>query len=451
MSTSNATSKPLINLLRGWPSPSLLPTTALSTASQTALQTPSISTPNLLYGDFAGPPPLRAAIAQWLNAFYTPSTPTHSQNISPITPERICVTGGASQNIACVLQVYSDALYTRNIWMVAPTYFLACRIFEDAGFAGKMRAVPEDEEGIDIGFLRQELEKSEQKALAQGNIKATLKPSRPNSKIYRHLIYAVPTFSNPSSKTMSLQRRQQLVHLAREYDALILTDDVYDMLQWSSSPSSSPILDKALQPRIVGVDRELGNGTDREGADGFGNAMSNGSFSKIVAPGVRTGWAESTPKFIKGLSMTGSTASGGCPSTLTSTLIHQLLTTNMLNTHIHKILLPTYASRYQALLSAINTHLLPHGITLPHPPPSIVGGYFIWLSLPSELSATDVVSRCKEDENLIVSPGTGFEVAGDEDAARFEGFIRLCWAWEAEEEIVEGVRRLGRVVESMIK
>ncbi|KAI9775832.1 MAG: hypothetical protein M1835_005678 [Candelina submexicana] len=308
MATSNTASKPLINLLRGWPSPSLLPTAALASASQATLQNPSLSTPNLLYGDFAGYPPLRAAIAQWLTKFYTPPTSPTSESIGPITAERICVTGGASQNIACVLQVYGDPCYTRNIWMVAPTYFLACRIFEDAGFAGKLRAVPEDEEGIDIMFLTREIQQSESSAVNKKNMKPTLKPPRPTSKTYKHIIYAVPTFSNPSSKTMSLLRRQQLVRLARQYDALIVTDDVYDMLQWPSSPSStasnSSTLDKAVEPRIVDIDRTLDGGTERKSADGFGNAMSNGSFSKIVAPGVRTGWAESTPKLTEGLSLT---------------------------------------------------------------------------------------------------------------------------------------------------
>ena len=105
---------------------------------------------------------------------------------------------------------------------------------------------------------------------------------------------------------MSLQRRRQLVALAREYDALIISDDVYDQLQWKVDPStaSSPVLDQAVLPRLVDIDRTLDGGTDRPGADGFGNAMSNGSFSKIAGPGVRTGWAEGSTKFAYGLSQT---------------------------------------------------------------------------------------------------------------------------------------------------
>lgn len=104
---------------------------------------------------------------------------------------------------------------------------------------------------------------------------------------------------------MSLRRRQELVRLAREYDALIITDDVYDFLQWPSSLSSQTMsLEKAAMPRIVDIDRYLDGGTERQGADGFGNAVSNGSFSKIFGPGVRTGWAEGTTKLAYGVSQT---------------------------------------------------------------------------------------------------------------------------------------------------
>lgn len=104
---------------------------------------------------------------------------------------------------------------------------------------------------------------------------------------------------------MSLRRRQALVRLAREYDALIITDDVYDFLQWPSSlTSQSMSLDKAVMPRIVDIDRCLDGGAEKNGADGFGNAVSNGSFSKICGPGLRTGWCEGTTKLAYGVSQT---------------------------------------------------------------------------------------------------------------------------------------------------
>lgn len=104
---------------------------------------------------------------------------------------------------------------------------------------------------------------------------------------------------------MSLRRREELVHLAREYDALIITDDVYDFLQWPSSLTPSTLsIENASLPRIVDVDRYLSGGAERQGADGFGNAVSNGSFSKICGPGLRTGWCEGTPKLAYAVSQT---------------------------------------------------------------------------------------------------------------------------------------------------
>lgn len=100
---------------------------------------------------------------------------------------------------------------------------------------------------------------------------------------------------------MSLRRRQELVQVAREYDACIITDDVYDMLQWPTGKLAAQTSgEHARLPRLVDIDRTLDGGAEREGADGFGNAVSNGSFSKIAAPGCRTGWLEGTKKFAWG-------------------------------------------------------------------------------------------------------------------------------------------------------
>ena len=102
---------------------------------------------------------------------------------------------------------------------------------------------------------------------------------------------------------MSFRRRQELVQVAREFDACIITDDVYDMLQWPADINAAqPVLEHACLPRLVDIDRTLDGGAEREGSDGFGNAVSNGSFSKIAGPGCRTGWLEGTEKFAWGTS-----------------------------------------------------------------------------------------------------------------------------------------------------
>ena len=159
----NGNSKTLINLLRGWPNPGLLPKAQLGRATAKVLSDPDLSSEGLLYGPLPGNKSLRVELAAWLTRFYKPE---HS-----IEWERICISGGASQNLACVLQVFSDPVFTRNIWMVSPTYFLACRIFEDSGFKGKLRGVPEDDDGIDIEYLRRGLQQSEHDAGLNGNRK----------------------------------------------------------------------------------------------------------------------------------------------------------------------------------------------------------------------------------------------------------------------------------------
>ena len=115
--------------------------------------------------------------------------------------------------------------------------------------------------------------------------------------IYKHIIYAVPSFSNPTGRCMTLRCRRDLVLLAREFDALVICDDVYDFLWWpvnedertSEQPVHGPVPFRAVLPRLVDIDRDL------PGTTPFGNAISNGSFSKICAPGVRTGWVEGAP------------------------------------------------------------------------------------------------------------------------------------------------------------
>lgn len=163
-------SKKLINLLRGWPSPHLLPSDLLKSGAERVLSNPSIFVPALQYGPDPGYQPLRESLAVWLARAYHPhfppiSVPLSSPNqldsdeIARLANE-ICITGGASQSIANILASFTDPGYTQSVWCVAPCYFLACPIFEDAGFRNRLRAVPEDVEGVDIEWLERGLKES---------------------------------------------------------------------------------------------------------------------------------------------------------------------------------------------------------------------------------------------------------------------------------------------------
>ena len=250
---------------------------------------------------------------------------------------------------------------------------------------------------------------------------------------------------------MSLSHRIALVKLARKYDALIISDDVYDFLQWPTSPSSSSSssLTKALLPRLVDIDRTLDPVPNSED---FGNAVNNGSFSKIAGPGVRTGWAEGTRKFTYGLSQCGSSRSGGAPSQLTATIINELLASSSLQTHIENVLKPAYQKRYNLMMSAIKKELVPLGVRVGEESlkgRDVFGGYFIWIELPDGVDAEIVAARAKEGENLIVAPGKIFEVQGDE-SIKFPNGVRLCFSWEAEGDLGIGVARLARVVRGVM-
>lgn len=244
---------------------------------------------------------------------------------------------------------------------------------------------------------------------------------------------------------MSLRRREALVRLARQYDALIVTDDVYDFLLWSAKPGVEENLgNRAFVSRIIDVDRYLDGGPQDE----WGHALSNGSFSKLIGPGARTGWAEASEKVAYGLSQTGSSRSGGAPSHLCAAIIDQMFPTGIIQTHIRDVLQPKYAERYHTLLSAIQEHLVPLGVTIP-PPAAVAGGYFMWIGLPAPLLAADVVELAQSEEKLRVSPGHVFQVPGDQVIEGFADHLRLCFAWEEPRHLTEGMRRLARVLKRM--
>jgi DNA-binding transcriptional MocR family regulator len=203
-------------------------------------------------------------------------------------------------------------------------------------------------------------------------------------------------------------------------------------------------MDRAVLPRIVDVDSELDGGP----IDDFGNAVSNGSFSKIVAPGCRTGWAEGTPAMAYGISQTGSSRSGGAPSHLVASFIYQMLATGVLKGHIFDELQPAYSARYYTMMEAVRHHLLPLGLTMPQADKDLAGGYFIWLTLPGSLDSTRIYKRALEEENLTIITGPLFRVDGDEHnkQTRFEKDLRLCYAWEDQDVLEEGVIRLARVI-----
>jgi DNA-binding transcriptional MocR family regulator len=147
---------------------------------------------------------------------------------------------------------------------------------QDRGYnVDQLVGIPEDANGIDTTWLEKKLQELE-----------IGKNKSPKSPYYSAVLYTVPTYSNPSGTILSHERRQKLVKLARQHDVLVICDDVYDML-YQNSTSKPP-------PPLIAYDME-------ESTTGLGNVISNGTFSKILSPGVRCGWVQARSGLIKRL------------------------------------------------------------------------------------------------------------------------------------------------------
>lgn len=306
---------------------------------------------------------------------------------------------------------------------------------------------------------------------------------RNQSYSFRHVIFCVPTFSNPSGRSMSLRRREELVRLAREFDALLIADDVYDMLYWpttnaepSESESSFPAPAKAILPRLIDIDRALPHPPPGFPRHEFGNALSNGTFSKLLGPGLRTGWVAGSPAAMSALANTGATRSGGAPSHFTACVIAEGLLSHRIQEHVH-LLRKAYAIRWQIVVDALETSLVPLGARLVNPATAVrredgshtaataaaaageqsfAGGYFLWVQLPRDIKASTIAEECRR-QNLIVAPGDLFEVPGPGSGAAneagtrtrthtFRHMLRICFAWEPHEALIEGIERLAGVL-----
>lgn len=247
---------------------------------------------------------------------------------------------------------------------------------------------------------------------------------------------------------MPISRREALVKLARKHDALVICDDVYDFLQWPLSGTITVERPSEMRlPRLCDID--LAMPRDENDPDGFGYTVSNGSFSKISGPGMRTGWVEASPAFVTGLATTASTRSGGAPSQLCASMLSDLIDNGELESNIDSVLRPALQRRHRVLLDAVRTHLAPYGVTQRESSlqgANAFGGYFVWLKLKPGFSADLIAHVANEEENLIIGYGNMFSVQQEKSKITFDDHFRLCFSWVSEDDLEEGVKRLGQVL-----
>eukprot|EP00160_Parvularia_atlantis_P015526 Unigene446_Nuclearia_a/m.1462 Unigene446_Nuclearia_a/g.1462 ORF Unigene446_Nuclearia_a/g.1462 Unigene446_Nuclearia_a/m.1462 type:complete len:306 (+) Unigene446_Nuclearia_a:391-1308(+) len=259
----------------------------------------------------------------------------------------------------------------RCVFVPDPCYFVARDIFRDAGLT--IVPVRSDDDGMCMDELAA--------ALAEHGVQPNAAAEPGHQDVFSALIYLVPTFCNPTSATLPLARRHELIACARKHGCLIACDDVYDLIRFPGRPSPPP--------RLVALDTE-----------GHGCVISNGSFSKIFGPGLRLGWIETREWIINVIAQSGIYYSGGSPNHLTSGIMRVALETRRLD-DLLEFTRATYAERCAVLTAGLRAHL-PRGAISMHDPD---GGFFVWARLPEGVDAEALLELARTKYHVIFQPG----------------------------------------------
>ncbi|WP_375467410.1 PLP-dependent aminotransferase family protein [uncultured Nostoc sp.] len=272
-----------------------------------------------------------------------------------------------------------------------PTFLGVVVRFVHAG--ARIITIPVDELGMDVDALEETLSDLKKQGI------------RPR------FIYTIPTFHNPTGATMPLFRRQKLVALAAEYGVLVVEDDAYSDLRFQGE----------TLPPLATLDQE-------------GWVLYVGTFSKIIAPGIRLGWACGNPAIIERLAMF---KSEGPVGPFVSHVVARYCATGKLDNHIQQ-LIACYKHKCNLLLEAIAQEF-PSDIVALRPD----GGFFIWCKLPPDISAKALLTAANE-HGISFLPGTRCYTNGQGDDA-----IRLAFSFQPTQKIVEGIATLGGVLRGL--
>jgi 2-aminoadipate transaminase len=228
-------------------------------------------------------------------------------------------------------------------------------------------------------------------------------------------IYSVPSFQNPAGVTMSLERRQRLVELARTQELLVVEDNPYGLLRYDGEP----------MPPLYQL-------------DGGDFVIYLGTFSKILSPGIRLGWAVAPPPVMEKIVL-GKQAADLCTSTLTQYFVREYFAERRWQSYVGN-LVEIYRARRDTMVEALRTYFPPE-TTWTEPE----GGLFIWATLPDYIDTSDLLAKALRADVAFV-PGQAAYVDG-----RGRHSMRLNFSGVDEEEIREGVRRIGKVIAEQVE
>lgn len=315
--------------------------------------------------------PLRRSVAAW-----------QKQTGIQASPDNILIVSGSQQGLYLVIKTFIEP---RDYVIVeSPTYLGAIQIIESAG--ARPLCLPNSSK-LDLAVLEDYLVRYRPK-----------------------LFYTIPTFQNPTGRVMSLSDRQELIRLAARHRLVIVEDDPYSQLYYGQQPPPSL--------------KQL---------DTYGGVIHLGTFSKMLMPGLRTGWVTAAPPVINRLAQEKQYVDLHC-NNLSQRILTICLEENRLAGHLTTIR-AEYKKRRDAMVSAARRYC--NGF-LDFAVPE--GGFFLWCSVAPPASAAELLRRAAAAGVSFV-PGEAFYTS-----RTTSNDIRLCFSTHSEEKLTEGIRILGKVL-----
>lgn len=309
-----------------------------------------------------------------------------------VEPEELLVTTGGQQVIDLVCKTLidpGDVIVTE-----APTYPGAVPVF--CSYQADVVQIEMDDDGMRVDALEEALDR----LAAEGRVPK--------------FIYTIPSFQNPGGVTMALERRRRLVEIARSRELLVLEDNPYGLLRYEGS---------ALPPLYA--------------LDGGEYVIYLGTFSKILSPGLRLGWTAAPRPVLEKLNL-GKQAADLCSAPLGQHFVAAYFAARDWRAYVETQTV-VYRRRRDAMLEALAEHF-PREARWTRPE----GGLFVWATLPDYIDTTDLLARALR-ENVAFVPGRAAYVDG-----RGGSSMRLNFSGVDEDEIREGVRRIGKVVREQV-
>ena len=370
----------ILNFAGGLPSPETFPIDAMRAACATVLAEGStIAKPALQYAASEGLPELRAWVAAEL-----------AKQGAVISPDQVLITTGSQQGLDLIAKVLLDE--GAPLLVETPTYLGALQAFTP--MQPRIDSVDSDDEGVLPEALRARL--------AEGG-------EAPR------FMYLLPNFQNPTGRTMPEARREAVLAVCREFGLPIVEDNPYGEL-WFDQPPPKPLLARWSEGVIY-----------------------LGSFSKILAPGLRLGYVIAPPALYPKLLQAKQAADLHTPG-FNQRVVVEVLKNDFLDRHVPTIR-ALYKSQRDAMMAALEQHMAGLDVTWTRP----VGGMFVWVRLPEGLDAKALLPKAVEAGMAFV-PGAPF-YAHEPDRRT----LRLSFVTSTVAQIEQGMGTLAQVVRSALQ